>query len=313
MSLSIRPLTPDDYVDVAAIASVVYETTLDPENMRWEDSQRDPKCRCARWVAELNGKTVGFAEQMQYPGIYHPRKFDVGVDVLPDYRGRGIGSALWNTVWEAVQAYDPITLTAGARENCEDALRFLAKRGFVEKLRNWESHLDLTTFDPAQFQDQVEGCQVRSYADLSAEPDFYEKLYALVCEVRRDVPSTAPLTDVPYEAWLKNQKSNPHLWPQGYQIAVKGSEWVGVSNLWTTAEAGVLNTGLTAVKREHRGTGIALALKVRALATAKAAGYRLVKTWNESNNERMLAINVKLGFVRKPAWVSFQLRLKQED
>lgn len=313
MSLTIRLFTPADYEAIASIDSLVYGTTTDPEHLRWEDSHRDPKCCCARWVAELDGQAVGYAEQKQKPVAYHPRKFQVNVDVLPDYRGRGIGTALWAAMREAVEAYDPLTLTASAREDCEQGLRFLTGRGFVEEMRTCESHLDLTAFDPAQFSDLAEGYQIRSYADLFGEPDFYEKLYALTSEVRRDVPSTTPRTDEPFETWLKNLKANPHLWPQGYQIGIQGSEWVGVSVLWTTANAGVLNTGLTAVKREHRGRGVALALKVKALATAKAAGYRLVKTWNESNNQRMLAINQRLGFEHKPAWVAFQLKLKDEE
>jgi hypothetical protein len=48
-----------------------------------------------------------------------------------------------------------------------------------------------------------------------------------------------------------------------------------------------------------------MALKVRALAQAKTAGYRYAKTENESNNVGMLAINAALGFKKNPPWVHY--------
>ena len=313
MSLLVRPFTTNDYDAVATVSAAVNESTPDPEHWRWEDTNRDPKCLCARWVAEWDGRVVGFSEYAQYPHKYHPRKFGVEVLVLPEFRSKGIGSALWMALREGLRTHDPLTLTTGVREHWEAGLRFAQQRGFAERMRSWESHLDLTRFDPSLYADRVEGYQIRSYADLVGHPGFFEKLYELVQTVRMDVPSSEPLTVVPYESWLKSLQSNPELWPQGYLIATKGDEWVGVSTLWTLSEEGLLKTGLTAIRREHRGTGIAKALKVRALATAKEAGYKLVKTWNASNNERMLAINLQLGFERKPAWVTFHLKVKDEE
>jgi len=96
-------------------------------------------------------------------------------------------------------------------------------------------------------------------------------------------------------------------------IAVKDGEFVGVTHLLKTDEAkDMLHTGLTGVRREHRGAGVAYALKVKSLEDAKAAGYNTVLTWNESNNRRMLAVNERVGFVRQPAWVDFVRTIKAE-
>ncbi|HYG59826.1 MAG TPA: GNAT family N-acetyltransferase [Symbiobacteriaceae bacterium] len=317
MEFAIRTFSSGDYQALATLASLYAGTTVTADALRWEDTTRDAKLRCQRWVAEVNGEVVGAGEHMQYAGIYHPRKFDVGVLVNPAFRGRGIGSALLETVMSALAPLDPLTLTASARETCAEGIRFLTKRGYAERMRNWESHLDLTAFNPGAFAHLLEraaeqGYRLLSYADLSYVPERDRKIYQLAQETRRDIPAPEPLTDIAFEEWVQLVLRRPYFWPEGYFIALKGDEFVGLSTLWSTDDEGLLTTGATAVRRSHRGRGVARALKVRALAHAKAAGYKRVKTWNESNNQRMLAINDQLGFVRQPAWVVFQRKLAEE-
>lgn len=69
---------------------------------------------------------------------------------------------------------------------------------------------------------------------------------------------------------------------------------------------------MTGVIRDYRKRGIATALKVRALTYAKERGAPAVRTWNEVNNDGMLGINFRLGFVRQPAWIEMGKTLKAE-
>jgi RimJ/RimL family protein N-acetyltransferase len=64
-------------------------------------------------------------------------------------------------------------------------------------------------------------------------------------------------------------------------------------------EPGVLQQDDTGVIREYRGRGIATALKLKVIEYGKKNGYRVIKTWNDSVNEAMLAVNIKLGFKRR--------------
>ena len=57
--------------------------------------------------------------------------------------------------------------------------------------------------------------------------------------------------------------------------------------------------------RDYRRRGIALALKLHGIAHAKEQGYKKIRTMNESTNRPMLNINERLGFEKRPAWISF--------
>ncbi len=56
-----------------------------------------------------------------------------------------------------------------------------------------------------------------------------------------------------------------------------------------------------------------MALKVTALQWAKEQGYTRVRTWNDSMNVGILAINEKLGFQREPAWITYVKELGGSD
>lgn len=65
-------------------------------------------------------------------------------------------------------------------------------------------------------------------------------------------------------------------------------------------------SNLTAVKRAYRRQGIALALKLRAIVYAQEHGKPYIKTWNDSPNEGMIALNERLGFVRQIGWLTYR-------
>ena len=74
------------------------------------------------------------------------------------------------------------------------------------------------------------------------------------------------------------------------------------------ADSSKIQTGLTGVLRSHRRRGIALALKLQAIAYAKTEGIKTIETDNEENNH-MYQINMQLGFEPKPAFLDFEKSL----
>jgi GNAT superfamily N-acetyltransferase len=319
MNVTIRPFEPDDYPAINDILNAIYpEYPGSVEEMQFNDEHRDPKCKRQRLVAERDGQIVGVAEYNQYVSMYHPQRFQVGVEVKPDCQGQGIGSLLFDHLRAALQPFDPLSLRSGVREDMVRGVEFLKHRGFVEDLRNWESRLDVAQFDPAPFakaEEQVlaQGIEIKTLRELESDPDRNPKLYELNWEVLQDEPSPEPPTKPSYEFFLDRLAHNPNLLPDAYFIAVHGNEYVGLSSLWSSQGNQDLYTGDTGVSRSYRRRGVALALKVRGILYAKAHGHPIVKTWNESRNQPILALNGRLGFVRQPAWINFLKVIEAED
>jgi len=270
--MTIRPFDESrdaDYEAVVAIQNAVtpeYATTV--AEMKDQESRRDPKCKYGRWLVEVDGVVVGAGGYGQSPWAYHPHRFGVGVTVYPEHEGKGIGSALYKHVLAALESFDPVSVHSNIREDKERALRFALDRGFVEDMREWESRLDVTAFDPAPWKDAFAkpasfGIAIRSYAQLASDPDRDHKLHELISTTFLDVPSTVQLTPPSFEQYETQVLKNPNFLPEGVMIAIDEAtgQYVGSSEVWRKKDKDYLNTGLTGVRNEHRRKGIALAMK----------------------------------------------------
>src|SRR5260221_7082670 len=172
IKLAVRPFTADDYADITRLHNANFsEFSMSPDEFQFDDSQRVEPCRLERWVAECDGRIVGFAHYEQMPQTYHPRKFQLNITVDPEFYGRGIGRQLYDLVLGEVQQFDPIAVDEWTRSDMTWRVGFLERRGFVEDMRMRTSAMDLTEFDPSLYAAEVAavealGIQLRSFADL---------------------------------------------------------------------------------------------------------------------------------------------------
>jgi len=317
MGWQIRDYDVADAPGCVAVRNAIHtDTAFSVEQWRHNDDTAGPGVKWRRWVVEDGDAIVAYGGYSQSAWIHHPRKFGVAVNVHPDHREQGIGTALYDRVTEALGDFDPVLLRSFVRESEKAALDFLARRGFAEKMRELTSRLDLTAFDPAAFARDLAratdaGLRIISFAEqAAADPECERRFWAMDMDISRDVPTTSPITPLAFEIYRDQILRGPDFLPDLTMIALDADgAYVGLSYLMGTAEAGSLQTNLTGVVRAWRRKGVAMALKVAALSRAKARGDTRVITWNESGNTGMLGINRRLGFAPLPAWITLEKTL----
>ena len=318
MHIVLRPQSKDDYEAMASVATAARpEHPWNADRLRHNDMNRDPRCRCLRYVAEVDDRIVGLAQAIQYEDLYQPRKYWITVRVHPAYQRQGIGSALYDALLEKLQEFDPLEIKTSIPANDRVATRFVERRGFEEYSRRWDSIAYLATFEPHKFAPIVErvreqNIELHSLQALRNEENFAEKLHSLFWTLEQDVPLPEPATFQPLDQFKRNVLGNPDLEQEMTLIAVDGDHYSGLTLIFIEAE-GTLGIDLSGVHPDYRRRGIGTALKAQSMILAKARGYRSIRTTNDPVNTGILTINDRLGFKRLPAQVLLALRVGDED
>ena len=304
----------DHYDGIANLYQALYpENPTSASEIAAGDKRRDPKFRFQRWIAVIEKQVVGMGYYTQSNWFAHPQKFILWIGVLPDHQRRGIGSGLYETILHGLQSYDPIAVRATAGEDFIQSRQFLEKRGFREVIRDIRSELDVRSFDLSRFSGledhfRDEGIEIKTLAELEGDPERNRKLYDLDWEISLTVPGdlAAGIGRRGFDQYVEYAITGPSVLPEGFFVAVKGGEYIGLSHVRTIEKGVSLYQGLTGVRPQYRGQGIGLAMKIRVIEFAKAGGYSLIRAENDAKNSPMLAMNGKLGYEQKFDIITFE-------
>jgi len=318
LSLEMREFDPTDYQRLLEIFNANYpDYTRSIDEWRSRDESVDrSRYHLQRYTFLEKKAVVGFGDVSHVTDMFHPRKFWINIFVDPQVQGRGIGSAIYERLNGELRKLNAIVAWAGSTERLPRLTEFYQRRGFEEKMKAWESRLDVLAIDLEKFRDYTEkvlrqGITITNLAEERKNgPDSLKSLHELVQLISADMPSPAAFTPISYEQWEAFELRNPSLLPEAYMIARDGPKFVGLSTVWRLdKEPTGLVQGNTGVRREYRGRGIAVTLKLKVIDFARRNGYVKLKTWNASNNVPMLAVNTKLGFKREVGWITLEKAL----
>ena len=313
---TIRPATEEDYPGIA-----LTETAVGPEPVT--ESQIREWHRMALSDKECPSEWLVVVDQDKAPGEgflgwgswgkarwLSPDESQIHVAVPPANRRKGVGSHLLQHLEALTKLDSPKAIYAWGRGYDHDSIAWAQKRGYVVERRRTEGVLDLAEFDAAKFRSALDkvaaqGIEVRTLWDDQIGPYMYG-LYRVAIETFRDVPfRSAGAGDTSYEAFASEIKDSRC--GKVFAIAFCESEIVGYSNLWmprTEGQSAVVD--YTGVLKEHRGKGIAFAVKVAAAAEGARAGAKRIRTNNDPDNPAILHLNRKMGFHEVPGPVIFK-------
>lgn len=216
-----------------------------------------------------------------YAGL-HPR-------VLPDWRRRGIGTAMLRAL-ESMAIADGFT-EAGSVLDDPGSLAFAMRFGAAEVDRQIEQVRTIGSDEPWPIL--PDGIEVVTVAE---RPELWPMAYdPFALEAIGDLATDRPIT-VTREQWERDWLD----WPEAMFLALADGEVVGCAGLERDDDRpDYAEHALTAVARSWRRRGLATALKRITLAAAAQHGIREVYTWTQRDNADMRALNARLGYVTR--------------
>lgn len=287
------------------------------EELRSRDTSRRAAGLVAeRLIAETDGRAVGHLGYGHLVSAADGDVFSVGLDVDPNEWGKGIGRALHEAMLAAAAQAEVTRVLAFVDERQRRGMEFSTAAGYREVGRAWESTINPQGFEVGPLQPIVDrvrsdGLALIPLADLkAASPNWIDRLYHLYDDLEKDMPFPIEERPSPFTVFRSEVIDSDLAIPEAFFIALEGDEWVGLTEFRRVkSEPNWLTQELTGVVRSHRRRGIATALKVVGLQWARTHGFRRVRTFNDSRNTGMLAVNAKLGLTRGHALVGFLLHL----
>ncbi len=288
--MKILPATTAHYSGMAKVINSLYpENPTSRLEIEEGDKQRNPRFKFQRWVAIEKNQIVGVGSYNQSIWFDHPQKFIIWIGVRPENQKCGIGSMLYETIRHGLQPLDPIALRATATEDRLQSIRFLEKHGFLEVIRDIRSELKVQSFDPSRFsalENQIHtyGIEIKTLSELEYDSDRNQKLYDLDWEISLSVPGdlAAGIGRRGLDQYVAYAIKGQNVLPEGFFVALKGDEYIGLSHVLMREKGISLYQGLTGVKPQYRRLGIGLAMKVRGITYAKAAGYSTILAENDA-------------------------------
>jgi len=249
----------------------------------------------AHLLADLDGELAGsgLMNRSDLGGAH------VAPRVLPDKRGRGVGTALLTRLAELAveRGFERAgSHVAGADER---SIAFACRFGFEETRRDVKQLLVLDGA-PRTPRD-VDGVE---FVSIESRPELLREAWPLAQQGYEDMPIEG--IDIKIDSWLAEEATLPG----GSFVAFVGDEIVGYAGLmkWD-GEPTKAEHGLTVVRRDWRRRGLATAIKQRSIAWAAANGIRELVTWTQTGNENMQAVNARLGYVTTEIDLAFARNL----
>ncbi len=280
----IREATAADYSAAFRVVRAAYPDFVHSEaGFRHRQESIPAEARAKGWVAENDGEIVGWARAMiRYQES--SGSANVGACVLPAWRRRGIGSALYERALEHVADAPRAFAFTG-----EDGRAFAELHGYRLTRTSRISALDPRAVDTSELDRTP--IELRTLAEVGPEATFAVDSVAML-----DVPLDEPPDNVEYEQWRRSSWENPDFdFASSYAACVDGRP-VAISYIAVDLPGNRAVNAFTGTLPKYRGRGLARTVKLAVIRRLTELGVSHLVTDNHEENAPMLAVNERLGF-----------------
>ena len=284
--------------DVAAIQGLLYPPWVKSE-AGWRHSMATipARARDRFVVACVDDEVIGFAWALLNYHSEEEGSATLRLNVLPAFRGRGIGSALYA---DAMRHFETLSVSV-VRSWVPDepaSSRFAEQRGFERRREMRYSCLDPNDLPP--MPEIPEGVTL-SDLDTAGIDAVYDWDASCMFDEPRDFE--AEMT--PKDEWVAMYWNDPDNRRDLGVVAI--ADGMVVAGTGVEVDGTRSTSGFTGVRPGYRARGLAKLVKSVSLRRVAAAGVTHVYTSNDEANAPMLAVNEWLGY--RPASTQIQWRL----
>ena len=295
----IRPFRQDDGDAVAALLDQgrIPEGVTGDGIRHWLASQPE-RARAAVWVADEEGRVVGWARARLRWAISEEGVGEVTVFVSPPERRRGLGGALYDRAHAHLDALGARVLESWT--NGEEGGRFLSARAFRPVRKQMILRLSLTSAGTSSLDRLRAAREADGYTlvPLAALAGRQKELHALDAAATADVPGTFREDDFRLEDWLTETLAHPQLSHDGSFVVLAREKPVAHTLLHVAPASRLAANEMTATDRDHRRKGLGRLVKLASIAWAREQGYVSMLTGCDQDNAAMLHLNKTLGYRR---------------
>ncbi len=291
--LTTRPLVPSD-------ARAVYEVMAAQETHDIGEAAIEEADIVGDWQRpsfDVSASTIGFFDGdrlVGYGEVSGPWHGDAAVH--PDYRGRGIGTAITRWMQDAARAKGSTIIGMPVPEGSVGD-RLLESLGYHVRWTSWV--LEIPPGAAIPHREPPPGYEVRE-----ARPEEYDACWTVTEDAFLEWSERERET---YEDWASNVTKRPGFEPWSLRVAVDPvGEVVGVAVIHKNDEYGYVDK--LATRKDQRGKGLAQCLLIDAFEASRAHGCTRSELSTDSRTGA-LALYEKVGMRTNSVWLHRAINL----
>jgi GNAT superfamily N-acetyltransferase len=284
--------------DVAAIQRLLYPPWVRGE-AGWRHSMTTMPARARGHfvVACADEVVIGFAWAFLNYHSAEAGSATLRLNVLPGFRRRGVGSALYAEAMRHFEALGVSVIRSWVPDDPASG-RFAERHGFERRREMRYSALDPGTLPPMP---PVPRGITLSDLDGAGRDAVYEWDVACMFDQPSDFPAGIP----PKDEWTALYWHDPDHRRDLGVVALAGAQVVAGTGV--AVDGARSGSSFTGVRPGYRGRGLAKLVKSVSLRRVAEAGVTVAYTSNDEANGPMLAVNEWLGY--RPVSSQIQWRL----